>query len=217
MTKRTVTVFLVIAVLLSFLALVPKLSALRLPGNHQGYAPVQPIQFSHRLHAGDMQIPCLYCHSSAEESRHAGVPAGNVCMNCHQFVKAPIEQVRLEEAAAAKEGRPAQNNLSPELKKLYEALGYAENGEKKTNAAHHGLEWIKVHNLPDFVYFDHSRHVNAGVACQDCHGAIQTMNRVRQDSTLSMGWCVNCHRAANADGVGGRPAHASLDCIGCHR
>jgi len=162
-------------------------------GIHQGYAPAQPIAFSHALHAGDSNIPCLYCHSGARTSRHAGIPPLNVCMNCHAILaKQTVEIEKLKEAV--------QRNQP--------------------------IAWTKVHNLPDFVYFNHSQHVGAGVACESCHGAVKTMQRIRQDAPLTMGWCLDCHRTrppelrlttAAAQTVGG--AHAQrpgLDCGNCH-
>ena len=152
---------------------------LSLVGVHQGYAPEQPIAFSHKLHAGDNKVACLYCHFAATKSRHAGIPPANVCMNCHGILrKETAELAKLKEAVA--QGRP--------------------------------IEWIKVHNLPDFVYFNHSQHVLSSVACQECHGPVETMVRVRQDKPLTMGWCLDCHRqrgvgpAASGTTVAGGPA-----------
>lgn len=130
-------------------------------GVNEGYEPDQPIPYSHKIHAGEYKIPCLYCHFGAEKSRHAGIPPLNVCMNCHKVLKKD----------------------TPEIAQLKEAV--------KQNKP---IEWIKVHNLPDFVYFNHSQHVIAGVVCQDCHGPVETMTRMRQDATLTMGWCIDCHR-----------------------
>jgi len=130
-------------------------------GVRQGYQPVQPIAFSHRLHAGENKVPCLYCHFGATRSRHAGVPPAAVCMNCH--------------ALLARE--------TPEIRKLKDAV---EQGRP--------LAWVKVHSLPDFVYFNHSQHVLGAVACQQCHGPVESMVRVRQDMPLTMGWCLDCHR-----------------------
>jgi len=135
-------------------------------GVHQGYSPAQPIAFSHKLHAGDSQIPCLYCHFGARTSRHAGIPPLNVCMNCHSMLTA---QTR-------------------EIEKLKEAV---QRGQ--------AIAWTKVHNLPDFVYFNHSQHVSGGVACAACHGAVETMARVRQEAPLTMGWCLDCHRQRGAE------------------
>ena len=129
--------------------------------SNQGYAPEQPIPFSHKLHAGDNKIPCLYCHDSAEKSRHASVPGVSKCMNCHSVVKVDspyIQQIQ----KAYKEGKP--------------------------------IEWIRVHELPDYVYFPHKRHVAKNIACETCHGDVRTMNRVEQKGALTMGWCMECHR-----------------------
>ncbi|MBZ5729109.1 MAG: cytochrome c family protein [Acidobacteriia bacterium] len=163
-------------------------------GIHQGYSPVQPIAFPHKVHAGEFKIPCLYCHYAARTSRHAGIPPESVCMNCHSL---------LEKQTA-------------DIEKLLEAV-----------EQHRPIRWIKIHNLPDFVYFNHSQHVLSGVACQRCHGPIEQMDRVAQASPLTMGWCLDCHREhahLAASGVERslaalaqkpRPA-AGLDCASCH-
>jgi hypothetical protein len=188
------------AILLVVLGLVPTLTAggvlaweLSHVGVHQGYAPEQPIAFSHKLHAGDSKIPCLYCHGGARSSRHAGIPALNVCMNCHAILtKQTVEIEKLKEAVQRKQP----------------------------------IAWIKVHNLPDFVYFSHSQHVTGGVACQSCHGPVETMTRIRQEAPLTMGWCLDCHRARGPELARQRraswshePANApmpGLDCGKCH-
>jgi hypothetical protein len=201
-----------------FASLVSLATAWRLPGDNRGYEPVQPIAYSHRLHAGDMQISCLYCHSGAERSRYAGIPAVSVCMNCHRQVTAPRSAVEQERTASGKESRTPRRIVSPELRKLYDAFGLDDGlmpmqGHGRTARP---VAWVRVHALPDFVRFDHSPHVIAGVACQACHGPVETMERVRLVAPLSMGWCVNCHRDANEQGVAGKPVHASLDCTACH-
>jgi Cytochrome c7 and related cytochrome c/Class III cytochrome C family len=150
----------------------------RAVGINQGYEPVQPIAFSHLVHAGDNRIPCQYCHFAAEQSRHAGIPPMNVCMNCH---------ARLKVASA-------------EVQKLREAV---EQGR--------AIHWIKVHNLPDFVYFSHSQHVLGGLACQQCHGPVETMARVRQVSPLTMGWCLDCHRRLGVTSPSQRGIHLPGD------
>lgn len=142
-------------------------------GINLGYAPTQPIPFSHKRHAGDNNIPCMYCHSNADKSRHATVPSMNVCMNCHQVVKTD----------------------SPLIKQVTQH--YKENKP---------IEWVKVHDVPDFVFFDHKRHVKKGIACQTCHGPVETMAVIEQVETLNMGFCVNCHRANGAP----------QDCYTCH-
>jgi hypothetical protein len=150
-------------------------------GIHQGYRPAQPIAFSHRLHAGENHVACLYCHFGASRSRHAGIPPSSVCMNCHALL----------------------TTQTAELAKLTEAL-----------AQRRPTQWIKVHNLPDFVHFDHSQHVLADVACRECHGAVETMDRVRQESPLTMGWCLDCHKRRAASSSHGHSA--GMDCGKCH-
>jgi cytochrome c7-like protein len=196
-------------------SLVTLVTALRLPGDTQGYEPVQPIAYSHRLHAGELMIQCQYCHSAADKSRHAGIPSMNVCMNCHSGVQATLAAVKNEEAAAAKEQRAPQTVVSPEIKKLYDALALDEELQP-TGEAVKPVAWIRIHKLPDFVYFDHRAHITAQVRCQQCHGPIETMERVRQYEPLTMGWCVNCHRDANASGIAGKQVHAPTDCATCH-
>jgi hypothetical protein len=192
------------------------LGAFHLPGNHQGYAPQQPIAFSHRLHASELLIDCKYCHHGAPVSRHAGIPASSVCMNCHSIVTDTFGSVRAEDELAKEENRKARRMVSAELQKLYDSLALDEELKPRAGQTPKPIEWIKVHNLPDFVYFNHSTHMNAQVACQRCHGAVETMERVSQVEPLSMGWCVNCHRTVNHIGVAGNPVDASLDCGACH-
>ena len=194
--SRVLTIVLGLAVVFSVLLLGSRAAMFHLPDNHQGYEPVQPIAYSHRLHAGELQIQCQYCHFAADKSRHAGIPAASVCMNCHKFVKAPLGAVRAEDELAEKEKRAPRPVVSAELQKLYAAV----DGKQP-------IAWNRIHTLPDFVYFDHRPHVNGGVACQQCHGPVESMERVRQVSDLSMGWCVNCHRTR---------AQASTNCSTCH-
>lgn len=211
-----VTIILLIGAVFSLTALVVRLGAFHLPGNHQGYAPQQPIAFSHRLHAGELMIDCKYCHYGAESSRHAGIPASSVCMNCHSIVTDTLGSLRAEDELAKEENRKARHMVSNELQKLYDALALDEDMKPKEGEIPKSVEWVKVHNLPDFVYFNHSVHVTANVACDRCHGAIETMERVRQVEDLSMGWCVNCHRTVNDIGVAGNTVNASTDCAACH-
>jgi len=189
---------------------------MKLPDNNQGYEPAQPISYSHRLHAGELGISCLHCHGGAERSRTAGIPSAGVCMNCHKFVTAPWVNVKAEGDLATKEKREPKQIISSELEKVYAAMGL--NREMKVDPTRRStpIEWVKVHNLPSFVYFNHSAHVNADVECQTCHGEVETMERVRQVSDLSMGWCVNCHRDANKKSINGRKVYASTDCVVCH-
>jgi hypothetical protein len=202
MRTRIITVALAAACAVSLVTLA---RAWRLPGNNQGYEPDQPIAFSHKLHAGDMQISCLYCHAGAERSRHAGIPALNVCMNCHEKVTSSF--------AAQRQAEPME---SPELRKLYDALALDDVLGPLEGKTPKPIVWQRVHQLPDFVYFDHRAHITAAVGCQQCHGPVETMDRVRQVETLAMGWCVNCHRDVTQNGVAGKPVHASIDCVTCH-
>jgi hypothetical protein len=217
MLKRApLTVFLLVAIALS-LAVLFSGRDFRLPGNDSGYEPAQPIAFSHRLHAGELEVPCLYCHSGAQRSRNAGIPPLQLCMNCHKTVSAPFAQVRAEEQAAEKEKRKPRKLVSPEIRKIYAALGLDDSLSKNPAAAAAPVFWRRVHNLPDFVYFDHRPHVGAGVACQSCHGPVEAMERVRQHASLTMGWCVDCHRGTMIAAVpGGKPSHVSIDCSRCH-
>lgn len=185
MNSRTLTIILCAALLLSVRAFQAAPKAARYPGDNQGYAPAQPIAFSHQLHAGTLEISCLYCHAGAERSRVAGLPPVQTCLNCHQFVKGH-----------------AGGGASPQLQKLYDAVK--------------PVEWVKVHDLPAFVHFDHSAHVLEGVSCVTCHGQVKDMVRMTQAKTLSMGMCIQCHRAANTNGINGRKVNATLDCSGCH-
>ncbi len=156
-------------------------------GRQQGYQPVQPIFFSHRIHAGLNQISCLLCHGNAWDSKHATVPSPNVCMNCH----AAIDDYHGEKLTREDGSRVDPNE---EIKKLYSYTGYDPDKGKYTRPGH-PIEWVQIHNLPDLVYFNHSQHVRVGkIQCQTCHGPIQEMDEVRQFADLSMGWCINCHR-----------------------
>ena len=159
-------------------------------GRQQGYEPTQPIFYSHKVHAGVNQISCLYCHGGAQDSKHASIPSVNVCMNCHMAVKDYGGKPLTYE-----DGSPANPNA--EIQKLYQYAGW--NPTTKTyDKPGKPIEWVRIHNLPDHVYFNHSQHVKVGrVQCQTCHGEIQKMDEVRQFADLSMGWCINCHRTTN--------------------
>ena len=170
--------------------------------SNQGYYPEQPIPFSHKLHAGNMKIPCLYCHSAAERSRHATVPALSICMNCHRAIQ--------KESAALDKLKDAFSNGVP-------------------------IEWLRIHRLPDHVYFPHKDHIAKGVSCQTCHGEVQTMERVYQAKPLTMGWCIDCHLGTTTppkvmervkqDIAEGKGVHWYMpngpvgprDCSACHR
>ena len=213
MRSRTLTILIGFSVIVSLGSLV---AGWRLPGDNRGYEPVQPINYSHRLHAGEMKVACMYCHSGAERSRYAGIPSTSVCMNCHQEVRASFELVKQEAQDAETEDRTPERIISPELRKLYDTLALDDQLRPLENQAPMPVAWVRVHTLPDFVRFDHRPHIWAGVSCQSCHGPVETMERVRQEAPLSMGWCVNCHRDVNEHGVAGKTAYASLDCTTCH-
>lgn len=135
-------------------------------GRSKDYAPDQPIKFSHKVHAGDNKIDCKYCHHTAEDSKSAGIPAMELCMNCHVLIREGTHSGKFE------------------IAKVIEA------NETKTP-----VEWVRIHNLPDHVFFNHAQHVGVGkVDCKQCHGPVEEMDIMRQHSDLSMGWCVNCHR-----------------------
>jgi len=163
-------------------------------GVDQGYQPIQPIHFSHLIHSGDNQVDCKYCHSSARTSKQSGIPSLNVCMNCHKSIG--------EVAGATATEEYSKEFYDKEIAKLYDAVGWdpatlTYTGETKP------VKWVRIHNLPDFAYFNHSQHVTvAGVACQTCHGPVQEMEIVSQNAPLTMGWCINCHRKTKVDMAG---------------
>ena len=168
------------------------LSALMDVGIDQDYQPIQPIAFSHKIHAGDNKVDCQYCHSSAKHSKTSGIPSVNVCMNCHKSISEYNGPVTSERDKAF---------YDAEIQKIYDAIGwdpetlqYIEGYEQKP------IKWVRIHNLPDFAYFNHAQHVTAGkVACQKCHGPVEEMEDMYQYSPLTMGWCIECHRETNVD------------------
>jgi cytochrome c551/c552 len=161
-------------------------------GRQQGYQPEQPIFFSHRVHAGLNQISCLLCHGNAWDSKQASVPSLNFCMNCHAAIT-----VYHGERLTREDGSSVDPNQ--ELQKLFSHTGYDPQKGKYTREGT-PVEWVRIHNLPDHVFFSHAQHVHAGnVQCQTCHGPIQKMDEVYQFSPLSMGWCINCHRSTAVD------------------
>lgn len=194
-------------------------------GRQEGYAPDQPIKYSHALHAGKFGIDCQYCHSAANESKHSNIPSVNVCMNCHKNIQQGPEYGRKEIAkiyssiaynpnegkyfdteAESKESMIAE--LRAYLAKDYDNEILTPAQEKELEASlkeviamfNKPVEWVRIHNMPDHVYFNHAQHVNAGnIECQTCHGAIEEMVVVKQHAPLSMGWCINCHRNTNVD------------------
>ncbi len=163
-----------------------------------GYEPDQPIAYSHRLHAGELQIDCQYCHSNVQTGAHADISSVANCMKCHTQVQT----------------KGADGRIKPEIAKLL------EHWETRTP-----IRWVFVHNLADFVYFDHSRHINADLDCQECHGQVELMERVQQVYPLTMGWCLECHRKAPPPGYPDRPESypqgrdtwAPTHCYACHR
>ncbi len=163
-------------------------------GRQQGYQPEQPIFYSHKVHAGVNQISCLYCHSNALDSKHATVPPLNVCMNCHAAINDYTKGPKLyREDGSEVDG-------TAEIQKLYSFTGYDPKTSRYNTATAKPVEWIKIHSLPDHVFFSHAQHTKAGkVQCQTCHGPIQEMNEVKQFAPLSMGWCVNCHRTTKVN------------------
>ena len=161
-------------------------------GIDQGYAPIQPIHYSHKIHAGANQIECKYCHSSARVSKHSGIPSLNVCMNCHEY----IGEYNGEEDLVNGYTKDFYTN---EIKKLYSAVGWDEENQVYTGNTQ-PVKWIRIHNLPDFVYFNHAQHAQvAQIECQTCHGPVEEMEIMYQYSPLTMGWCIDCHRESNVD------------------
>ncbi len=159
-------------------------------GVDQGYMPIQPIHYSHKIHAGANQIECQYCHSSAKKSKHSGIPSLNVCMNCHENIADYNGEEDLEKGYS-------KDFYTNEIKKLYKAVGWDEETQSYTGDTE-PVKWVRIHNLPDFVYFNHAQHVTvAGVDCQKCHGPVEEMEILYQYSPLTMGWCINCHRETN--------------------
>lgn len=147
-------------------------------------APDQPIKFSHKLHAGDNNIPCRLCHAFAWRSKVSGVPPVKRCYMCHRVEKTD----------------------SIEIKKIHKYWN-----DKKP------IPWLKVYDLPDFIYFPHKRHVRAGLKCQNCHGEVQKMVKIKKANDLVMGWCLNCHRNKVFVGKDGkRRSGPKWDCWDCH-
>lgn len=184
-------------------------------GRQQGYQPMQPIKFSHALHAGENEIDCNFCHTGAVEGKHSNIPSPNMCMNCHKMIKEGPEHGRKEIAKiySAIGFNPMRStyfdldNISEEeyteafKKFLSKDEDYTEADlEAVIKMFNKPIEWVRIHNLPDHVYFNHSQHVVAGnVECESCHGDVGNMEVVKQHSSLSMGWCINCHRETEID------------------
>ena len=155
-------------------------------GVDQNYEPIQPIHYSHKIHAGDNEINCKYCHSAARVSKNAGIPSLNVCMNCHKNIAEVAETTATPEYSKA--------FYDEQIQKLYTAVGWDKATQSYTGKTQ-PVKWVRIHNLPDFVYFNHSQHVTvAGIECQTCHGPVETYEIQKQFAPLTMGWCINCHR-----------------------
>ncbi|MFV8321513.1 c-type cytochrome [Flavobacterium sp. LB3P21] len=155
-------------------------------GVDQDYAPIQPIHYSHRIHAGDNEINCKYCHSAARVSKNGGIPSLNVCMNCHKNIAEVAETTATPEYSKA--------FYDEQIQKLYTAVGWDKTTQSYTGKTQ-PVKWVRIHNLPDFVYFNHSQHVTvAGIECQTCHGPVQEYEIQKQFAPLTMGWCIDCHR-----------------------
>ena len=175
--NRAITVFAVIFV--SSLFLVSGWNSAFEIGVYTGYQPEQPIDYSHKVHAGDLEIECVYCHSGALKSRTAGIPSANVCMNCHNAVSS------------------GKTTGTAEIQKIYDAIGWdgsAYTGETEP------IKWVKVHNLPDHVFFSHQQHYVVGdVDCTECHGQMEELGVAKQNEPLTMGWCLDCHNTREID------------------
>ncbi|MDY3547833.1 c-type cytochrome [Riemerella anatipestifer] len=170
-------------------------------GVYKGYKPEQPIYFSHKIHAGENKIDCQLCHSSAKYGKVSEIPSLNVCMNCHKNIS--------EYKGNYIEPGKSKEFYTSEIKKIYAAVGWDETTQSYTGKTQ-PVEWVRIHNMPDFVYFNHAQHVVAGeaaikkaknvdVVCKACHGAIDTMNVAKMANDFTMGWCIDCHRSTEVD------------------
>lgn len=178
-------------------------------GVYKGYKPEQPIYFSHKIHAGEQKIDCQLCHSSAKYGKVSEIPSMNVCMNCHRTISEYNAEHYME---------PGKDKAfyDGEIKKIYAATGWDPEKQQYTGKTQ-PVEWTRIHNMPDFVYFNHAQHVVAGeqaiinsfnkknpnnkidVVCKACHGKIDTMNVVQMANDFTMGWCIECHRTTEVD------------------
>ena len=191
--------------LLAVLALYGIWNWLMWVGVYKGYQPEQPIYFSHKIHAGENKIDCQLCHSSAKYGKVSEIPSVNVCMNCHKGI-AEYKGKYIEEGKD-------RAFYTAEIKKIYEAAGWDEGSQSYTGKIK-PIEWVRIHNMPDFVYFNHSQHVVAGeqtimkakkvdVVCKACHGQVQEMDKVQMANNFTMGWCIECHRTTEVDMTNG--------------
>lgn len=196
--------------------------------NHQDYAPEQPIHFSHVTHAGALDIQCEYCHTSADQWRHATIPPLSTCMNCHGTAETQAAAKERNLAAGRPEnyaigGTAGVNSLNSEIPMQARTRGQQDiDLMRKKFIAGEPIEWVRVHNLPDFVWFNHSAHVREGIECEECHGDCATYPVMKQFADLTMGWCVNCHRDKNkltyqeGEKKGEKRFNAPLHCSACH-
>ncbi len=194
-----------------------------LMGNNQGYAPEQPVAFSHALHAGEMGMSCLYCHHGAEKGPVAGIPSVNICMNCHKVVRKrkgarePSAEIAKILAAWRTRPRDGQDFSGGIVRTSQDDASQDASQDALDPGASGNIEWVRVHRLADYVHFNHQVHVHNGIACQECHGPVETMQRMRQASSLSMGWCVDCHRhQGRAAPTHWKRSGGELDCSACH-
>ncbi len=175
-----------LVIVLFFVTLLKLMDGAFSVGVHQDYMPEQPIKFSHKIHAGDDKIDCNYCHSSARHSKTSGIPSLNVCMNCHKFIDGSHGKTFMYNGE--------EYSMEEEIKKVYVALDYDPSTQTYGDNPK-PVKWIKVHNLPDHVFFSHAQHVSVGKQkCQTCHGPVEEMEVLKQQESLTMGWCINCHR-----------------------
>ncbi len=174
-------------------------------GVDQNYEPIQPIHYSHRIHAGSNGVNCKYCHSAARVSKNAGIPSLNVCMNCHKNISEVSDTTATPDHSKA--------FYDQQIQKLYDAVGWDKANQKYTGKTS-PVKWVRIHNLPDFAYFNHSQHVTvAGIECQTCHGPVQTYEVQKQFAPLTMGWCIKCHRTTDVKMEGNKyydKIHAEL-------
>ena len=183
-----------VVIVLFFGGLVKLMDGAFVIGVHTGYKPEQPIKFSHKVHAGDNKIDCNYCHSSARHSKTSGIPSLNVCMNCHKFVDGSSGKTFMYNGE--------EYSMETEIKKIHTALDYDPSTQKYGDNPQ-PVKWIKVHNLPDHVYYSHQQHVTVGKQkCQTCHGPVEEMDVVEQYSPLTMKWCIQCHAETGVATVG---------------
>ena len=187
--------------LLAVLALYGIWNWLMWVGVYKGYQPDQPIYFSHKIHAGENKIDCQLCHSGAKYGKVSEIPSVNVCMNCHKGIS-EYKGKYIEEGKS-------RDFYTGEIKKIYEAAGWDEASQTYTGKTK-PIAWVRIHNMPDFVYFNHSQHVVAGeqtimkakkvdVVCKACHGQVPEMDKLQMANNFTMGWCIECHRTTEVD------------------